>query len=347
MNKKKILFSAALLGGVAATIHKHQKNETVTNQLIPRHWDQAEIQHRFQLFTDTLAEGTEEELGSFFVGKSKKDFEKLRRKQLTWLETQFLTMYKVKGDSFNNLRGLISYRVATTKKEYTFVLQVARLGDSKGVGWYIQKMISQDYGIRFLKQNYLQLTPLKPQEELCLIETNAGDITLRLFPQAAPKAVKNWRELARQGFYDNTIFARVIKDFVIQGGALDGSGQEAESIYGGYFEDELDEGLYHFDGAVCLGNHGPNTNGNQFYIVQRSWVDQEQLHRMSLPQQIRSHYEAVGGIPELDGRYTVFGQVIEGLTVLRQIANRPTNQQDAPRQSIKIKQISFKKGRQS
>ena len=134
---------------------------------------------------------------------------------------------------------------------------------------------------------------------------------------------------------------------MIQGWALDGSGQEAESIYGGYFEDELDEGLYHFDGAVCLGNHGPNTNGNQFYIVQRSWVDQEQLHRMSLPLQIRSHYEAVGGIPELDGRYTVFGQVIEGLTVLRQIANRPTNQQDAPRQSIKIKQISFKKGHQS
>ncbi|MGM0175138.1 hypothetical protein [Enterococcus sp. DIV0800] len=78
MYKKKILFSAALLGGVAATIHKHQKNETVTNQLIPRHWDQAEIQHQFQLFTDTLAEGTEEELESFFVGKSKKDFTKLR-----------------------------------------------------------------------------------------------------------------------------------------------------------------------------------------------------------------------------------------------------------------------------
>ncbi len=67
--------------------------------------------------------------------------------------------------------------------------------------------------------------------------------------------------LAKQGFYDGTPFARVIKDFVIQGGALDGSGDEATSIYGGYFEDEVDEGLYHFDGAVCLGNHGPNTNG--------------------------------------------------------------------------------------
>lgn len=129
---------------------------------------------------------------------------------------------------------------------------------------------------------------------------------------------------------------------MIQGGALDGSGAEAQSIYGGYFEDEVDEGLYHFDGAVCLGNHGPNTNGNQFYIVEHSQVDKEQLYRMNLPLKVRSHYEAVGGLPELDGRYTIFGQVIDGMSVVRKIANQATDSEDAPLEPIMIRKITFK-----
>jgi cyclophilin family peptidyl-prolyl cis-trans isomerase len=192
----------------------------------------------------------------------------------------------------------------------------------------------------------MQLSAVGPNEELCQIATDAGTITFRMFRQDAPKAVKNWRGLAKQGFYDNTPFARVIKDFVIQGGALDGSGQEEQSIYGGYFEDEVDEGLYHFDGAVCLGNHGPNTNGNQFFIVERNQADKEQLYRMTLPEKVRSHYEAVGGLPELDGRYTVFGQVIDGLSVVRKIVNQETDDQDAPFEPIRIKSITFKKASQ-
>ncbi|MBO0452501.1 peptidylprolyl isomerase [Candidatus Enterococcus murrayae] len=347
MKKSKGILAAGILGAAAIVVKKKLEAEPVRKHLIPRHWDEQEIKERMQSFTEELATGDEEGIGSFFLGKEGKHFNPLKGQELTFLETHFLSLFKVKGNSDNNLRGLISYRVATAKKEYTYLIKVARLNVGEKLEWYIQKVVQQDRGIKYPNQYLLQLTPIRPHEELCQIETDAGTITMRLFQQDAPKAVKNWRGLAKQGFYDGTPFARVIKDFVIQGGALDGSGNEAESIYGGYFEDEVDEGLYHFDGAVCLGNHGPNTNGNQFYIVERNHVDQEQLYRMNLPLKVRSHYEAVGGIPELDGRYTVFGQVIEGMAVVREIADQVTNEEDAPLNPIRIQKITFKKASQS
>lgn len=347
MKKSKVVLAAGVLGAAAIIMKKKLGNETVTKHLIPRHWDEQEIKERLQDFTQKLAAGEEEVLEAFVLGKEGKHFTPLKGQELTFLTARFMSLYKIKGDSRNNLRGLVTYRVATPKKEYTYLLQVARLADGEKLDWYIQKIIQQDHGIKYPNQYLLQLTPVRPNEELCQIETDAGTITLRVFQQDAPKAVKNWRGLAKQGFYDGTPFARVIKDFVIQGGALDGSGEEAQSIYGGYFEDEVDEGLYHFDGAVCFGNHGPNTNGNQFYIVERNHVDQEQLYRMNLPLKVRSHYEAVGGIPELDGRYTVFGQVIEGMPFVRAIASQMTDEKDAPLSPIMIQKIIFKKASQN
>lgn len=343
MKKSKIILAAGGIGAVAILAKRVMKKENVIKRLIPRHWDEKELNQRFYVFTEALRSGAEEEIQPFLANKKLRHFNRLIGKDLSFLEAHFLTLYKIKGDSFNNLRGLISYRVATPKKEYTYLLQVARLGNSENLAWYIQKVVEKDQGISYPNQYLLQLTPVRPNEELCQIETDAGVITLCLFPQDAPKAVKNWRGLAKQGFYDGTPFARVIKDFVIQGGALDGSGEEAQSIYDGYFEDEVDEGLYHFDGAVCLGNHGPNTNGNQFYIVERNYVATEQLYRMNLPVRVRSHYEAVGGIPELDGRYTVFGQVIEGMPIVREIASQQTDEQDAPLHPIMIRKVTFKK----
>lgn len=346
MKKSKVVLAAGVLGAAAIVMKQKLKKETVTKHLIPRHWDEWEIKERLQTFTKKLATGDEEALETFVLGKEGKYFAPLKGQELLFLEAHFLSLYKVKENSSNNLRGLVSYRVATPKKEYTYLIKAARLKIGDHLDWYIQEIIQQDYGIKYPNQYLLQLTPVRPHEELCQVETDAGTITIRLFQQDAPKAVKNWRGLVKQGFYDGTPFARVIKDFVIQGGALDGSGQENQSIYGGFFEDEVDEGLYHFDGAVCLGNHGPNTNGNQFYIVERNHVDNEQLYRMNLPQKVRSHYEAVGGIPELDGRYTVFGQVIEGMPVVRTIANQMTDDEDAPLEPIMIQKITFKKASQ-
>lgn len=345
MKKSKFLMTLGTLGAIAVFVKKKIETETVTNQLIPRHWDESEITERLQAFTEALSEGEDERIDSFVLGKEARHFRSLKGQELIFLDAHFTNLFKVKGDSHNNLRGTVSYRVATGKKEYTYTIQVARLGVKK-LNWYIQKVIDTDRGIKYPHDRLMQLTPLRANEDLCFMETDAGTITFRLFSQDAPKAVKNWRGLAKQGFYDNTPFARVIEDFVIQGGALDGSGEEDRSLYGGYFEDEVDEGLYHFDGALCLGNHGPNTNGNQFYIVERNQVDKEQLSRMNLPMKVRSYYETVGGIPELDGRYTVFGQVVEGMSIVREIASQKTDENDAPLSPIKIRSIYFKKASQ-
>jgi len=152
---------------------------------------------------------------------------------------------------------------------------------------------------------------------LVVIETDRGNIKLELFNQNAPQTAANFIELANKGFYDGLTFHRVVAGFVIQGGDPKGDGTGGS----GYtFEDEINpwslalseetiqilqaQGYqYRRDltshkmvvGMLAMANSGPNTNGSQFFIV----TDQNQ--------------------PHLDGRHTVFGQVVEGMDVVRQI----------------------------
>ena len=111
----------------------------------------------------------------------------------------------------------------------------------------------------------------KPQagEEIAIIHTNMGDITLRLFPENAPKTVENFVTLAKEGKYDNCIFHRVINDFMIQGGDYEnGDGTGGKSAFGSAFEDEFCNTLYNIRGSVAMANSGVNTNGSQFFINQ-------------------------------------------------------------------------------
>ena len=100
------------------------------------------------------------------------------------------------------------------------------------------------------------------------IETNAGVIKIRLFPDDAPKAVENFVTHAKEGYYDGLTFHRVINDFMIQGGDPTGTGMGGESIWGAPFEDEFSDYAYNFRGALSMANAGANTNGSQFFIVQ-------------------------------------------------------------------------------
>ncbi|MGO2686679.1 MAG: peptidylprolyl isomerase, partial [Enterococcus italicus] len=89
-----------------------------------------------------------------------------------------------------------------------------------------------------------QLTANEQTTPTATIKTNMGDITVQLFPEFAPKTVKNFIELAKKGYYDNVIFHRVIPDFMIQGGDPTGTGMGGESIYGEKFEDEFSPELF-------------------------------------------------------------------------------------------------------
>ena len=114
-----------------------------------------------------------------------------------------------------------------------------------------------------------QLEMPKEGEEIAILHTSMGDITWRFFPENAPKAVENFIALAKDGKYNNTIFHRVINNFMIQGGDYENhNGTGGTSSYGAAFEDEFCDTLYNIRGSVAMANSGPNTNGAQFFINQ-------------------------------------------------------------------------------
>lgn len=135
----------------------------------------------------------------------------------------------------------------------------------------------------------------KAKKYQVVIHTDQGDITLQLFGDKTPNTVNNFVFLARQGFYDDTIFHRVIKNFMVQGGDPTGTGRGGP----GYkFADEFVSTLRHDKpGILSMANAGPNTNGSQFFIT---------------------HVPT----PWLDGKHTVFGQVVQGMDVVNTIPER-------------------------
>jgi cyclophilin family peptidyl-prolyl cis-trans isomerase len=145
------------------------------------------------------------------------------------------------------------------------------------------------------------------------IKTNHGAIGIELYPDDAPKTVDNFVKLARDGFYDNLIFHRVIPDFMIQGGDPTGTGSGGP---GYQFEDEFNQHKVE-RGALAMANAGPNTNGSQFFIV------------------------TADACPWLDGKHTVFGQVTSGQDVVDRISLAERDQRDRPATAITIDRVEL------
>lgn len=145
-----------------------------------------------------------------------------------------------------------------------------------------------------------------------ILKTNAGDIHLRLFPEHAPKAVESFSGLVGKGYYNGIIFHRVIPEFMIQGGDPTGTGRGGESLWGRPFEDECTPELrFTKKGLLAMANAGPNTNGSQFFIT-------------------------TAATPWLDGRHTIFGEVVEGYDVVEAIERTATRPDDRPLEDQKI-----------
>lgn len=194
-------------------------------------------------------------------------------------------------------------------------------------------------------REYPQLSSEVGEDEVLVeMETTMGMIKIKLFPKYAPKTVENFITHSKNGYYDGVIFHRVIKDFMIQGGDPTGTGRGGESIYGDKFEDEFSKSLYNIRGALSMANAGADTNGSQFFIVQNSQIDEdskEYIDANNYPQEIRDAYQK-GGTPWLDGKHTVFGQVIQGMDIVDNIANTKTGAQDKPVEDVKINKITVK-----
>ena len=148
------------------------------------------------------------------------------------------------------------------------------------------------------------------------IETNKGKIVFETYDNDAPKAVKNFIDLANKGFYNGVIFHRVIKGFMIQGGDPTGTGRGSP----GYtFEEELNPNTESYKagykrGVVAMANAGANTNGSQFFIMHTDYP--------------------------LPHNYTIFGKVIEGMEVVDVIANAKTDENDKPIEKILMNKVT-------
>ncbi|MBS0935871.1 peptidylprolyl isomerase [Lactiplantibacillus plantarum] len=175
------------------------------------------------------------------------------------------------------------------------------------------------------------------------IKTNFGDIKVQLFPKQAPKSVENFVGLAHKGYYDGIIFHRVIPDFMIQGGDPTGTGMGGESLWGKPFEDEFSQEVFNLRGALSMANAGPNTNGSQFFIVQKPQLDagmSDQMKQAGYPEEIVTAY-GNGGTPWLDFRHTVFGAVSDGMDIVDKIAATETGMQDKPVKDVVIETITI------
>ena len=149
------------------------------------------------------------------------------------------------------------------------------------------------------------------------INTTSGLMTVELFTDIAPNTVNNFVALSEDGYYNNIIFHRVIKDFMIQGGDPSGTGHGEMGKYPGYeFGDELNNPMPYEKGILAMANRGPNTNGSQFFIMHSDYP---------LPYQ-----------------YTIFGKVTQGLDVIDQIAMVETDASDKPLSDVIINSITIK-----
>ncbi len=168
-----------------------------------------------------------------------------------------------------------------------------------------------------LEDDYAIREPQKG-ETVAIIHTSMGDIKMRFLDKIAPLATNSFIALADAGKYDNTIFHRVINNFMIQcGDYTNFNGTGGASAYGTEFQNEVSEYASNIRGSVAMANAGPDTNGSQFYINQ-------------------NHDNTY-----LDGGYTVFGWVYEGMDVVDAIANVATDYTDKPLEDVIIEYIEI------
>lgn len=192
-----------------------------------------------------------------------------------------------------------------------------------------------------------QMDAPKLGEEIAIIKTDYGIIKVRLFPDIAPKAVENFKTLSKEGYFDGKTFYRVKKGELIMAVDAEEEGY-SHSIYGKPFEDEFNENYAHFKGAVSMANRGPDTNESTFFIVNGSSIDDGIIDAMKelgedegFSDNLIDTYEKIGGYFDFDFKYTVFGQVFEGLDIVEKLVNVELNEINEPERDIIIEKIEI------
>ncbi|MES2417673.1 MAG: peptidylprolyl isomerase [Bacteroidota bacterium] len=212
----------------------------------------------------------------------------------------------------------------------------------------------------FLSLCFIQAYAAKPKNQYVKISTNKGEVIIRLYNET-PLHRDNFIKLAKNGTFNGTLFHRVIKAFMIQGGDPDSKNAKPDSLLGngglGYtVPAEFRDSLFHKKGVLAAAREGDNVNpekassSTQFYIVQgKVWTDsllntlEEKRLKFKIPEWQRQVYKTIGGTPHLDRNYTVYGEVVKGLEMVDKIAEEPTDKNDRPKTDIKMTVTVLKK----
>ena len=194
------------------------------------------------------------------------------------------------------------------------------------------------------------MTACEEKETMIEITTDYGVMKARLY-DSTPKHKENMIKLVKEGFYNDLLFHRVIKNFMIQGGdpkSKDADANARLGMGGPGYQIDAEIGELHFKGTLAAARTGDQMNperkssGSQFYIVQGNRIAPDQLLNISkqigvtYDQEDAAKYESIGGTPFLDNQYTVFGEIVEGLDVIDKIAAVQTAAGDRPVQDIKM-----------
>jgi cyclophilin family peptidyl-prolyl cis-trans isomerase len=198
----------------------------------------------------------------------------------------------------------------------------------------------------------------KPKHDYVRIKTNKGECIIMLYNQT-PKHHDNFLKLAKEGFYNGTLFHRVIQEFMIQGGDPDSKtakkGQElGESDLGYRVDAEFRDSLFHKKGVLAAArdnNQAKSSSASQFYIVQgKKYTDEtlddirmKRMNNRVIPESQRKVYKELGGTPHLDQNYTVYGEVVKGMEMIDTIAAVKKSASDRPLEDVSMEVSLLKK----
>ncbi|CEG69871.1 Putative Peptidyl-prolyl cis-trans isomerase-like 2 [Rhizopus microsporus] len=237
------------------------------------------------------------------MGNTKKVFEELQKKNNTETSETAVEKKKTAPTSFHQKKATLPYNAA----HYT-TGEAAESFTSTALNTYTASTRA------LIDEEEFMYKKIKKKSYARII-TNYGNINVELHSDKVPRTCHNFVQLAKTGYYNNVIFHRNIKNFMIQGGDPTGTGKGGESIWKRSFPDEIKTTLTHnARGVLSMANKGKDTNGSQFFIT----------------------YAAA---PHLDGQHTVFGKVVGGLDVLAKLEAVPVDEKDRPEREIKIKEI--------
>ena len=206
---------------------------------------------------------------------------------------------------------------------------------------------------------FISATMAKPKHDYVRIKTNKGECIIMLYNQT-PKHHDNFLKLAKEGFYNGTLFHRVIQEFMIQGGDPDSKtakqGQQlGEGDLGYRVDAEFRDSLFHKKGVLAAArdnNAKKASSASQFYIVQgKKWTDEtldeirkKRMENRVIPESQRKVYKELGGTPHLDQNYTVYGEVVKGIEMVDTIAAVKKSPTDRPLEDVSMEVSHLKKG---